>query len=58
MSLDNTKIVDLNIKKDERVLDFNDFQKQGIKFDIDSFLFDPSIKNIGKIKSFGLSVFS
>ena len=35
MSVDNTNIVDLNIKKDERVLDFRDFQKQGIKFDID-----------------------
>ena len=35
MSVDNTKIIDLNIKKDERVLDFRDFQKQGIKFDIE-----------------------
>ena len=35
MTIDNTKIVDLNIKKEERILDFSDFQKQNIKFDID-----------------------
>ena len=34
MSRDNTKIIDLEIKKNERVLDFSDFQKQNIKFDI------------------------
>ena len=35
MTIDNTKIIDLNIKKEERILDFSDFQKQNIKFDID-----------------------
>ena len=34
MSRDNTKIIDLELKKNERVLDFSDFQKQNIKFDI------------------------
>ena len=34
MSIDNTKVVDLNIKKEDRILDFSDFQKQNIKFDI------------------------
>ena len=27
-------IVDLNIKREQKILDFNDFQKQNIKFDI------------------------
>ena len=35
MSIDKTKIVDLNIKKEERILEFRDFQKQNIKFDMD-----------------------
>ena len=34
MEKENTKVVDLNIKKNERVLDFRDFQKQELKFDI------------------------
>ena len=34
MNTDNTKVVNLNIKKEERILDFSDFQKQNIKFDI------------------------
>ena len=34
MSLDNKKIIDLNLKKEDRVLNFSDFQKQNIKFDI------------------------
>ena len=34
MSLDNKNIIDLEIKKDQKVLDFSDFQKQDIKFDI------------------------
>ena len=34
MSIDNTKVVDLNIKKENKLLDFSDFQKQNIKFDI------------------------
>ena len=34
MTAENTKIINLNVKKEERVLDFSDFQKQSIKFDI------------------------
>ena len=34
MTVENTKIINLNVKKEERVLDFSDFQKQEIKFDI------------------------
>ncbi len=34
MSLDNKNIIDLDLKKDQKVLDFSDFQKQDIKFDI------------------------
>ena len=37
MSINNTKIVDLNLKKEEKILDFSDFQKQDIKFDITNF---------------------
>ena len=35
MSINNTKVVDLKIKKEDRILDFSDFQKQDIKFNID-----------------------
>ena len=35
MTIETSKIIDLGIKKEERVLDFSDFQKQGIKFDIE-----------------------
>ena len=34
MTIENSKVIDLNIKKEDRVLDFSDFQKQGVKFDI------------------------
>ena len=34
MTVENTKIINLNVKKEERILDFSDFQKQEIKFDI------------------------
>ena len=37
MSIDNTKVVNLNIKKEDRLLDFSDFQKQNIKFDVSKF---------------------
>ena len=30
MTVENTKIINLNVKKEERVLDFSDFQKQDI----------------------------
>ena len=34
MDADSKKIVNLNLKRDQKILDFNDFQKQNIKFDI------------------------
>ena len=34
MDADSNKIVKLNLKRDQKVLDFNDFQKQNITFDI------------------------
>ena len=34
MDADSKKIVNLNLKRDQKVLDFSDFQKQNIKFDI------------------------
>ena len=50
MSIDNTKVVDLNIKKEERILDFSDFQKQDIKFDIDKL--QEAYNQIVQIKKF------
>ena len=35
MTIENSKVIDLNVKKEDRVLDFSDFQKQDIKFDIE-----------------------
>ena len=35
MTTESSKVIDLNIKKEERILDFSDFQKQEIKFDIE-----------------------
>ena len=34
MAVDSKNIVDLNLKKEEKILNFSDFQKQNIKFDI------------------------
>ena len=34
MDADSKKIVNLNAKRDQKILDFSDFQKQNIKFDI------------------------
>ena len=34
MTIENNKIINLNLKKEERVLNFSDFQKQEVKFDI------------------------
>ena len=34
MNIDPKNIVNLNLKRDEKILNFNDFQKQNIKFDI------------------------
>ena len=38
MTVENSKVIDLNVKKEDRVLDFSDFQKQEIKFDIEKLL--------------------
>ena len=34
MNIENKNIINLKIKKEEKILDFNDFQKQSLKFDI------------------------
>ena len=34
MDADSKKIVNLNLKRDQKILDFSDFQKQSINFDI------------------------
>ena len=34
MNADNKNVVSLDLKKEEKILDFSDFQKQNIKFDI------------------------
>ena len=34
MKSNNKNIVNLNLKRQEKILDFNDFQKQNFKFDI------------------------
>ena len=34
MDIDSKKIFNLNLKRDQKILDFSDFQKQNIKFDI------------------------
>ena len=44
MSIETSKVVDLNIKKEDRVLDFSDFQKQDIKFDINKQHIEREIK--------------
>ena len=43
-----SKVIDLNIKKEDRVLDFSDFQKQEIKFDIEKL--QEAYQQIVKIK--------
>ena len=35
MSSENKNIIDLNLNKDKKILDFSDFRKQNIKFNID-----------------------
>ena len=32
MNADNKNIINLDLKKEEKILDFSDFQKQDIKF--------------------------
>ena len=34
MNTDNKNVVSLDLKKEQKILDFSDFQKQNIKFDI------------------------
>ena len=34
MKSDLKKIINLNLKREEKFLNFNDFQKQNLKFDI------------------------
>ena len=34
MSIENKNIVSLDLKQEKKILDFSDFQKQNIKFDI------------------------
>ena len=34
MSTDTENVLNLDLKREEKILDFNDFQKQNIKFDI------------------------
>ena len=34
MTTDTRNIVNLDLKKDQKILNFSDFQKQAIKFDI------------------------
>ena len=45
-----SKVIDLNVKKEERVLDFSDFQKQEVKFDIQKL--QEAYHQIVKIKKF------
>ena len=50
MSNENSKVIDLKLKKDERTLNFSDFQKQEIKFDINKL--QEAYHQIVKIKKF------
>ena len=50
MTIENSKVIDLNVKKEDRVLDFSDFQKQEIKFDIEKL--QQAYQQIVKIKKF------
>ena len=34
MTIDSKNIVNLDLKKDQKIFNFSDFQKQNIKFDI------------------------
>ena len=50
MAIENSKVIDLNVKKEDRILDFSDFQKQEIKFDIEKL--QQAYQQIVKIKKF------
>ena len=50
MDIENKNIINLKIKKKEKILDFNDFQKQSLKFDITKL--QESYKQIVQTKKF------
>jgi hypothetical protein len=50
MDIENKNIINLKIKREENVLDFNDFQKQSLKFDITKL--QESYKQIVQTKKF------
>ena len=50
MSIENNNIIDLNLEKEERTLNFSDFQKQNIKFDINKL--QDAYKQIVQTKKF------
>ena len=50
MTIDNSKVVDLSIKKEERILNFSDFHKQEIQFDIEKL--QEAYQQIVQIKKF------
>ena len=50
MSIENSKVIDLNLKKDDRILNFSDFQKQEVNFDINKL--QEAYHQIVKIKKF------
>ena len=50
MATENSKVIDLNVKKEDRILDFSDFQKQEIMFDIEKL--QEAYHQIVKIKKF------
>ena len=54
MTVENSKVIDLNVKKEDRVLDFSDFQKQEIKFDIEKL--QEAYHQIVKIKNLKMLV--
>ena len=50
MNIKNKNIIDLKIKREEKILDFQDFQKQSLKFDINKL--QESYKQIIQTKKF------
>ena len=50
MDIENKNIINLKLKREEKVLDFNDFQKQSLKFDISKL--QESYKQIVQTKKF------
>jgi hypothetical protein len=51
MKTDSKNIINLNSKREQKFLNFNDFQKQNLNFDI-SKLTKKLIKKLSKIKKF------